>query len=318
MATVLVTGASGFVGRAVVGRLLRDSFGVRAAVRTHPEAVPAGAHAFGGLELGGGPGWSAALDSVDAVIHCAARVHVIRDAATHALTEFRRVNVEGTLALASQAAVAGVKRFVFVSSIGVNGAETFARAFQADDVPAPHSPYAQSKFEAERALRELADRTGLELVVVRPPLVYGPDAPGNFGILMRALHRGVPLPFACVRNARSLVALDNLADLLLRSVSHPAAAGQTFLVSDGEDVSTPMLLRRAATALGSRARLLPVPVALLRGSARLLGQATAMQSLCASLQVNIEPTRARLGWAPLFTLDQALADAARWYLDSRR
>jgi UDP-glucose 4-epimerase len=234
------------------------------------------------------------------------------------LAEFRRINVRGSLALASQAVAAGVRRFVFVSSIGVNGAETAARAFHASDVPAPHSPYSQSKLEAENALQELSRRTGLELVIVRPPLVYGPDAPGNFGALLRAVHRGIPLPFGAVHNRRSLVALDNLVDLLARCTVHPAAGSNTFLVSDGEDVSTPSLLRRAAAALGRRAHLLPVPVAVLRSAAALIGKGGMMQSLCASLQVDTSFTREQLGWSPVVTLDQALAGAAQRFLTQLR
>lgn len=312
--TVLVSGANGFVGRALVGRLLRAGVQVRAAVRRDFTRAPSGASVFGGLNLGDESNWSAALDGVDAVIHCAARAHVIQEAAADPLAEFRRVNVDGTLALASRAAARGVRRFVFVSSIGVNGSETFTRAFRADDAPAPHSPYAQSKMEAERALLELAVRTGLEVVIVRPPLVYGADAPGNFGALLRAVHRGIPLPLGAVQNKRSLVALDNLADLLAHCAQHPSAPGQVFLVSDDEDVSTPDLLRRMAAALACNAKLLPIPVGLLRGTARLLGKASAAQSLCSSLQVDIAKTRELLGWAPIIGLDEALARAARQFL----
>ena len=315
--SILVTGANGFVGRAMVARLRRDGAAVRAAMRTRQAENLNAAEVFCGLDIGGATDWAPALRGVETVIHCAARVHVMRDTGADPLQEFRRVNVQGSVNIATQAIEAGVKRFVFVSSIGVNGAETFDRAFQADDAPAPHSPYAQSKLEAEVALRRLSAQFGIELVIVRPPLVYGPDAPGNFSTLIRAIHRGIPLPFGAVDNLRSLVALDNLVDLLALCGNHPAAAGQIFLVSDGEDVSTPTLLHRIASALGRSARLLPVPVLLLRGAARLLGRAGAAQSLCGSLQVNISKTRKLLRWSPTVGMEAALANTARQYLGQR-
>lgn len=309
--SVLVTGAGGFVGSKVVARLRRDEVTVRSSVRRYEAGIPAATQVVADLASDNLIDWSAALTGIDVIVHCAARVHVVREAASNPLEMFRRVNVEGTVSLAAQAAMAGVKRLVYVSSIGVNGAETRGRAFQADDAPAPHSPYAQSKWEAEIALRDISARTGLESVIVRPPLVYGPDAPGNFGTLMRAVHRGVPLPLGAVDNRRSFVALENLVDLLVRCIEHPAAAGQTFLVSDAEDLSTPDLLRRLAKAMGKTAHLLPVPVILLSGVARLLGRSSAMQSLCASLQADISKTRQVLGWSPVINVDEALALAVR-------
>lgn len=310
---VLVTGADGFVGRAVVERLLRDGVGVRAAVRKWRPGLPQGARVFEALDLIRGDGWAAALNGVSSIVHCAARVHVTRDRATDPLAEFRRVNVAGTLALASLAAASGVSRFIFVSSIGVNGAETIGRAYTADDAPVPHSPYAVSKLEAELALREMSSRCGIEIVVVRPPLVYGPDAPGNFGALFKAVARGVPMPLGGVHNLRSLVALDNLVDLLVLCTRHPAAAGQTFLASDGADVSTTLLLRRMASALDSHARLLPVPVSVLRGAGRLFGLGAAVQSLCGSLQVDISKTEQLLGWRPTVSMETALVQCALVY-----
>ena len=310
---VLVAGADGFVGRAVVDRLLRDGAGVRAAVRKRRPGLLQGVRVIEGLDLIRGDGWAAALSGVSSIVHCAARVHVTRDRATDPLAEFRRVNVDGTLALATLAAEAGVKRFVFVSSIGVNGAETMGQAFAADDAPAPHSAYAVSKLEAEIALRDLSSRLGIELAVVRPPLVYGPDAPGNFGALFRAVARGVPMPLGAVHNLRSLVALDNLVDLLVLCTRHPAAAGETFLASDGADVSTTLLLRRMASALDRHARLLPVPVSVLRGAGRLLGLRAVVQSLCGSLQVDISKAEQLLGWRPAVSMDAALAQCALAY-----
>jgi nucleoside-diphosphate-sugar epimerase len=238
-------------------------------------------------------------------------VHVMADTAADPLEEFRRVNVQGTLNLAQQAAAAGANRFVFVSSIKVNGESTKLGApFKADDVPAPKDAYGVSKMEAEQGLRELAERTGLEVVIIRPPLVYGPGVKANFAAMMRWLKRGVPLPMGAIHNQRSLVALDNLVDLLVACLAHPAAANQTFLVSDGEDVSTTELLRRMGQALGCPARLVPVPASWLKLTAAGVGKSDVAQRLCGSLQVDIEKTRRLMGWAPPISLDEGLRRAA--------
>lgn len=256
--------------------------------------------------------WTQALQGIDVVIHCAARVHVMDEQACDPLAEFRAVNVEATRHLAQQAAAVGVRRFVFVSSIKVNGEETVpGRPFTADAEPQPQDPYGQSKLEAEQALFEIARQTGLEIVVVRPPLVYGPGVKANFASLMRALQRRLPLPFGSIDNRRSLVARDNLVDLLLLCSRHPAAAGQVFLVSDGEDLSTAQLCRGLSRALGVRPRLLPVPVALLRLLGVLSGRRQQVQRLLGSLQVDITATRSRLGWIPPVSVEQGLREAAK-------
>jgi UDP-glucose 4-epimerase len=235
----------------------------------------------------------------------------MHDTAADPLTAFRAVNVEGTLNLARQAAAAGVKRFVFVSSVKVNGEATLpGQPFTADDAPAPLDAYGISKMEAEQALREIALQTGMEVVIIRPPLVYGPGVKANFAAMMRWLQRGVPLPLGAIHNQRSLVALDNLVDLIVTCLTHPAAANQTFLVSDGEDVSTTELLRRMGRAMGRPARLIPVPVSWLKLAAALVGKRDVAQRLCGSLQVDIEKTRRLLGWTPPLTLDQGLKKAA--------
>ena len=306
---ILVTGANGFVGRALCAVAVVRGTAVRGITRAPGELLT-------GIEncvvraIDGNTDWQHGLMDCDAVIHLAARAHVMQEAATDPLAEFRRVNVQGTLNLARQAAAAGVRRFVFVSSIGVNGAETFQQPFTAQDQAAPHSPYAVTKYEAEMGLQALAAETGMELVIIRPPLVYGPNAPGNFGSLMRWLKRGLPLPLGAIHNQRSLVALDNLVDLLVTCIMHPAAANQTFLVSDGKDVSTTELLQRMGQAIGRPARLLPVPASWLKLAANLMGKENVAQRLCGSLQVDIEKTRRLLGWTPPLSLDEGLNKAA--------
>ena len=310
---ILVTGATGFVGKAVVRRLLAEDASRRVVVAVRrdnqqwPERVLP--RVTGDLEPS--TDWSPALEGVAAVVHCAARVHVMADTAANPLDEFRRVNVQGTLNLVRQAAAVGVRRFVFVSSIKVNGEGTQpGHPFTPDDVPAPLDDYGVSKMEAENVLREIAGQTGMELVIIRPPLVHGPGVKANFAAMMRWLKRGIPLPLGAIHNQRSLVALDNLVDLIVTCLTHPAAANQTFLVSDGEDVSTTELLRRMGQAMGRPARLIPVPASWLKLGAAMVGKPDVAQRLCGSLQVDIEKTRRLLGWTPPLSLDEGLRRAA--------
>lgn len=310
---LLVTGASGFVGSALARHLVERGFAVRGTARGASSAMPAGVHPIH-AELAERTDWSAALGGVDTVVHCAARVHVMREAAVDPLAEFRRVNVEGTLGLARQAAAAGVRRFVFLSSIKVLGESTRpGRPFTPDDRPAPEDAYGTSKHEAEAALLALAAATGLEVVIIRPPLVYGPGVKGNFASLVRWVRRGRPLPFGAIDNRRSLVALDNLVSfsaLCADRARSPSAANQVYLVSDGQDESTPDLVRRIARAYGARPALLPVPPALMRGAARLLGRQAAADRLLGSLQVDSAKC-GQLGWRPAVTMDQQLEKMAR-------
>lgn len=314
---VLLTGASGFVGRAVQARLLSDNeHSLRSAMRQLPDKTPRELEFCFAPGLGPDSDWNMALQNIDAVIHCAARVHVMQEQAADPLAEFRRTNVEGTLRLAQQAVEAGVRRFVFVSSIKVNGEWTLpGEAFSADDLPAANDPYGISKLEAEEGLLALAAASGLEVVIVRPPLIYGPGVKANFQSMLRWLNKGIPLPLGAIENRRSLVALDNLVDLLVICLVHPAAAGERFLVSDGEDLSTSELLRRIGQALGRPAHLLPVPQSWLEGGARLIGREDLSQRICGSLQVNIDKTRERLNWTPPVAVNQALTLTAAHFLE---
>ena len=318
---VLLTGATGFVGRAVLARLAAsDDLEPVAAIRGHalPDC-PSRATTVRTAGLSADTDWSQALDQVQVVIHSAARVHVMNDTESDPLEAFRKVNVEGTLGRARQAASLGVRRFVFVSSIKVNGEGTpLNQPYFADAIPAPGDPYDISKMEAEQGPREIASATGMEVVIIRPVLVYGPDVRANFLSMMRWLDKGIPLPFGAIHNRRSLVALDNLADLIVTCVRPPAAANQSFLVSDGEDLSTTQLSTRMARALSKPARLLPVPSVLLERGAQLLGKQALSQPLCGSLQVDISKTRELLGWIPPISVDEALASTANYYKESQR
>ncbi len=317
MVNILLTGSTGFVGGAVLSALLRRShFQLHTLVREESGSVM-GVRESLFTDLAGGK-FQDALVGMDCVVHCAARVHVMHERDSSAQVDFRRVNVDGTLNLARQAALAGVKRFIFLSSIKVNGEETSpGNVFSADTFPEPVDAYGISKHEAEEKLRALARETGIELVIIRPVLVYGPGVKANFQNMMGWLAKGVPLPLGAIHNHRSLVALDNLVDLIVTCIEHPAAANQIFLVSDGEDVSTTELLRRLASALGRPARLLPIPAWLLTNSAALLGRRGLAQRLCSSLQVDISKTKTLLGWTPPVSLDAALQRTARHFLEQR-
>jgi nucleoside-diphosphate-sugar epimerase len=304
----LITGASGFVGKSLCAALSMRALGVRIAMRSFQDR----ADDFKGVVVGtidAETPWSEALRGIDTVVHLAARVHVMNDVSENPLVEFRRVNVDGTLNLARQAAAAGVRRFVFISSVKVNGEHTeFGHAFSETDAPNPQDAYGLSKHEAEQGLRQMAAETGMELVIIRPPLVYGPGVKANFAALMRAVQRGWPLPLGAIHNQRSLVALDNLVDFIITCITHPQAANQTFLVSDGQDLSTTELVRGMARAAGVPARLLPVPVWALQAGAGLLGKGDAVQRLCGNLQVDISKARQLLGWVPPVSVE----DGLRW------
>ncbi|ABR89100.1 Nucleoside-diphosphate-sugar epimerases [Janthinobacterium sp. Marseille] len=309
MNQILVTGANGFVGRSLCAALRARGIPFVPAVRKKScdDEVAIG-------DLNANTDWGMALHGCDAVIHLAARVHVMNDTSSDPLAAFRAVNVDATLNLARQAIAAGVKRFVFVSSIKVNGEETGEHPYTAFDEPAPTDPYGISKLEAEIALKELAQETGLEVVIVRPPLIYGPGVRANFQRLMQLVKMGLPLPLGAINNRRSMVAVDNLHDLLILCTHHPAAVGQVFMVSDDHDVSVSQLLRMLATAMEKKSMLLPVPAALLSGAAALLGKSAVANRLLGSLQVDIKHTKTTLQWHPPVSMDVALKRTVTAYL----
>ena len=311
---VLVTGANGFVGRVLCRHLADKGHLVRGAVRVVDGRFPPGAEPAAVGDIGPATDWRPFLAEVDAVVHLAARVHVMHDSAPDPLAEFRRINTQGALNLARQAVAAGVKRFVFVSSIKVMGEGRDAPYTEADALE-PNDPYAVSKREAEEGLRALAAATGLEIVILRPPLVFGPGVGANFLRLVRWVRGGVPLPFGAVRNRRSLVYVGNLADAIGLSLEHPAAAGRVFLVSDGEDVSTVELVIRLAGAMGCRPRLFSVPPPILAWLGRALGRSAEMDRLLGSLCVDSSLLRRTLAWSPPFSLDNGLRETVAWARD---
>jgi UDP-glucose 4-epimerase len=314
---VLVTGATGLVGEAVVFRLLLDKrYTPVAAVRATTRLSGLCRIVPFDLEL---PTGMPELRGIDVIVHCAARVHVMNEKGADGLAAFRKINVEGTVRLARRAAECGVKRFIFISSIKVNGEGTPRnKTFKATDLPAPIDAYGISKREAEDALRQVCEETGMELVVIRPPLVYGPGVKANFLSMVRWLDRGIPLPLGAIDNRRSLVAIGNLTDLVLTCIDHPAAAGEIFLVSDGEDLSTTQLLRRTALALGKSARLVPVPAGLLQAAASMVGKSGIAERLCGNLQVDIQRTCQLLGWRPPINTEKALRQTVEHYRDETR
>jgi len=313
---VLVTGGSGFLGCAVLQALqLRGVHPLTASVRsTNVDLLPE-LHLKQVAGLGPDTDWKECVQGVNTVIHCAARAHVMKDKTVDPLAEYRIVNVAGTLALARQAAEAGVRRFVFISSIKVNGELTLSgRRFLPDDTPAPEDAYAISKLEAERGLMAISRDTGMEIVIIRPPLVYGPGVKGNFAAMIRWIRRGVPLPLGAVHNRRSLVALANLVDFIVLCADRersPRAANEVFLIADGEDVSTTELLRKVARAYGVKPRLLPIPARWMRFAAGLLGKGAVADRLLGSLAVDSSKARDLLGWRPVISMDAQLQKMAR-------
>lgn len=320
----LITGANGFVGKPLVTELQQQGHEVRGSVRKAGSLNDASLELVEVDDIDSSSDWARALQDVDVVIHLAARVHVMHDEAFSPPDEFLKVNLHGTMNLARQAVAAGVKRFVYVSSIKVNGELTLSPdpsptggrggMFTESDIPHPQDPYAISKWQAEQALQTISQETGMEIVIVRPPLVYGPCVKANFLKLLELVDRGIPLPLANVQNSRSLIYVGNLVDALITCATHPAAAGQTYLVSDGEDISTPQLLRTLAHALHRPDRIFSMPTAFMRGVAKLFGKSAAVDRLTQSLVIDSSKIRNDLGWQPPYTMMQGLQATAEWYL----
>jgi UDP-N-acetyl-alpha-D-quinovosamine dehydrogenase len=310
---VLITGANGFVGRPLCEEMLRQGWRIRAAIRSSIQ-MPNGVETAEVDDIDGDTDWTSALRGVDIVIHLAARVHIMKDAAADPLAEFLKVNLHGTKNLAQQAAHAGIKRLVYVSSIKVNGEETHDQCnFTEEDMPAPQHPYGISKWQAEQALRRIAQESDLQVVIVRPPLVYGPGVKGNFNSLMAAIDKGIPLPLASAHNIRSQVYVGNLVSALITCAIHPVAAGQTYLVRDSENISTALLVKKISVALGRNNRSFYFPEKLLRIVAAALGRADQIDRLFGSLRVSDEKLCGELGWIPPYTLEQGLGATAAWY-----
>ena len=327
---VLVTGAGGFIGSSLCPRILAEGWQVRGTVRVESDVsqLPDGVEAFSIGSIDSDTKWDDALEGIDTVVHLAARVHVMDDNSSDPLAEYRKVNVEGTKCFAYAAANAGVKRFVFISSIKVNGEGTEIRGrrsevggqegepkefFSEKDVPEPHDPYAVSKWEAEQVLRDVEADTGLEVVILRPPLVYGPGVKANFLRLFKIVERGIPLPLANIKNKRSFIYLANLVDAITTCIIHADSSGQTYLVSDNENISTPELIQRMASALGRPVRLFPIPPFLMRLAGKLLGKSAAIDRILDSLIIDSTKIRKELEWKPPHTMEQGIKETAKWY-----
>jgi len=308
---ILITGASGFVGKALATELVVKDFSVSATVRGDVAVLPNGVSKITVGDFTQVSDWRPALQSVDVVIHVAGRAHIMNDGVDDPLAAFREMNTGVALLLARQAAAAGVKRFIFISSIKVNGEMTVPnQPFKPDDDFVPNDPYGLSKYEAEQGLLALAKETGMEVVIIRPPLVYGPGVRANFASMMSWVNKNIPLPFGAIHNQRSLVALDNLVSFIVHCIDHPKAANEVFLISDGEDVSTTQLLKKVAKAFDKKSLLIPVPVSVMTLAAKLVGKADVANRLFGSLQVDSSKARERLGWKPVVTMDEQLKKIA--------
>jgi nucleoside-diphosphate-sugar epimerase len=314
---ILVTGANGFIGRRLCSELVRQGHTLRVALRDSSRASGLAGEIIPVGTLNPRTDWTKAVIGIDAVVHLAGRVHVVNETAIEPLQAFRAVNLGATEALAQAAARAGVRRYVYVSSIKVNGEATAGQPFSANDPPHPRDPYGVSKWDAEQALRRIEKETDLEVAVVRPPLVYGPGVRGNFLRLMKLVRSGIPLPFGAVANQRSMIYNGNLAHALIACTVKREAAGNTYLVSDGDDLSTADLVRLLAKSMGKTARLLPVPVGILRFLGASTGKAEDIDRLVSSLRVDSSRLRADLGWRPPFSVEEGIAETARWFAASR-
>ena len=318
MTKILVTGASGFVGRALCPELSDRKYNVIGAFRSTDkftgfkdsmECIAVG-------EIGPDTDWTHALSGVDVVIHLAARAHVLRENTAYSLSEFSKVNVAGTEKLAGDIVSNGVKRLIYISSIGVNGNNTSGSPFTEEMLPHPYDPYTKFKWEAEQLLHNIAQETGLNIVILRPPLIYGPNAPGNFGRLLTLVKSNIPLPFGSINNRRSFIYVRNLVDAIIKCIEHPNVANQTFLVSDGQDISTPGLIKMIAVAMGKKVNLIPFPPFFLKMFGSLAGKGSDVGRLTGSLQVDSSKIRRTLGWTPPFTIEKGISETVKWHLNS--
>jgi len=317
MKKVLLTGATGFVGRELLSYLEGDrEISVRAAIRRNSCNLPSYVSYVDVGDLNKKTDWKAALFDIDVVIHTVGRAHIIKETSSNPIKEFRSLNVDATLALVYQAAEMGVKRFVYLSSIGVNGNQS-RRPFTENDLPRPVGAYAISKYEAELALQAFSNEVDIEIVIIRPPLVYGVNAPGNFGLMLRTVYKIIPLPFGAINNKRSFVAIENLVDFIITCCKHPKAANQVFLISDGEDLSTTDMLKKLAIALEVPSILLPIHILLLKLAGVLFGKRKVILQLSSSLQVDISKAKILLSWVPIVSIDEALKITARKYMDQQ-
>jgi len=315
---ILVTGANGFIGQRLCETLLKAGYFVRGAIRH----LPSGVHSLKSSnnadfvfidDISQETNWSMALKGIDCIIHLAARVHIMKETSGDTFTVFRKVNAEGTSLLARMAADAGVKRFIFLSTVKVNGEGTEKHQFTERDTPNPHDDYSTSKWEAEQALHNISDSVGLEVVILRPPLVYGPGVKANFLRLLDMVNKNTPLPLSLVNNKRSMIYIGNLVDAIVRCIEHPVIANQTFLVNDGQDVSTPELIRMIARAMGKKARLFPCPVSLLKMIGKVAGKSAEIERLVNSLQIDSTKIRRTLNWIPPFTVEEGILETVKGY-----
>ena len=307
MSNLLITGANGFIGRALISKLVLEvNYFVRASIRKKIIQFPSQIEVLENMDASSNTNWTDALRDIDVVVHLFARVHVMDDKVADPLLEFRKINVNATIALAKAAAKLGIKRFVFLSSVKVNGESTFHKPFSEFDLPHPQDTYAISKWEAEEALRKISKDTGMEVVIIRSPLVYGPNVKANFLKMMQYIKRGIPLPLGAIQNKRSLIGIDNLVDFIVTTISHPKAAHQTFLISDDEDISTTDLLRRIGKHIGKPARLIPLNPKILFFLFNILGRQDFGDRLLGSLEVDITKAKKLLAWSPPKTLDEGL------------
>ncbi len=315
MSKILITGVSGFVGQAVCKRLRQDGLHVLAGTtrQLNSDAGPERVPLYHVPEIGPETDWTQAVSGAEIVIHLAARVHIMKERSSNPFAAFRRVNSEGTKSLAIQAAAAGVKRFVFISTAKVTGETSPYIGFTERDLARPEDHYSASKWEAEQALADIAKTTKMEIVILRPPLVYGPGVKGNFNSLFRAVHAGVILPFGNIQNKRSLLFVGNLADAIALVSTHPNASNQTFFVSDAENVSTPELIQRMSAALGKKARVINFPLSLVKIGGLLIGKSGAISRLIRSLTIDINHIRTHLGWQPPHSMEEGLKETARWF-----